>query len=302
MNSLLLKKSLQLFPVVGSKLKKQHTTTIRVPLLLKMLTSTITTTSTSKSKKGNNSDSEARIETILARHDSTQRSLLDEQCILVDPSDTNIGSASKRECHSLHNIEKEEEGDNPKGHQALHRAFSVFLFDTSGKLMLQQRSHEKITYPDHWTNACCSHPLNIPGEMDSWEVDSNAVKRAARRRLNYELGLAESELADLSLLHFLTRIQYKARNVPDDGCFGEHEIDYVLFLKGDFRLKPNKNEVKAIKYVNRAELAQMMAKKPDNSYLVTPWFGLIYEKFLSNWWNNLHDLKSLQEVSKIHRL
>lgn len=47
----------------------------------------------------------------------------------------------------------------------LHRAFSVFLFDSQNRLLLQQRASEKITFPDMWTNTCCSHPLNTPSEL-----------------------------------------------------------------------------------------------------------------------------------------
>lgn len=47
----------------------------------------------------------------------------------------------------------------------LHRAFSVFLFDSQNRLLLQQRATEKITFPDMWTNTCCSHPLNTPSEL-----------------------------------------------------------------------------------------------------------------------------------------
>jgi len=69
----------------------------------------------------------------------------------------------------------------------LHRAFSVFLFDSSNRLLLQQRSDEKITFPGYWTNTCCSHPLNVEDEKD--ENNHLGVKRAARRKLYHELGI-----------------------------------------------------------------------------------------------------------------
>lgn len=84
-----------------------------------------------------------------ANADPEQVKLMEEQCILVNHNDEVIGSASKKECH-LH---------NGKDDVPLHRAFSVFLFDSSNRLLLQQRATEKITFPDRWTNTCCSHPL-----------------------------------------------------------------------------------------------------------------------------------------------
>lgn len=85
--------------------------------------------------------------TVAAAHE-LQNTAMKEQCILVDEMDQCLGQASKRECHKVNN-----------GQIALHRAFSVFLFNTKGDMLVQQRSQYKITYPSHYTNACCSHPL-----------------------------------------------------------------------------------------------------------------------------------------------
>lgn len=102
----------------------------------------------------------------------------------------------------------------------LHRAFSVFLFNDKNELLLQQRASEKITFPDLWTNTCCSHPLGIPGETGSALPDAiMGVKRAAQRKLDQELGI-KKEQVPLEDFHFLTRIHYKA---PSDGKWGEHE-------------------------------------------------------------------------------
>lgn len=102
----------------------------------------------------------------------------------------------------------------------LHRAFSCFLFDDKNRLLLQQRASEKITFPDMWTNTCCSHPLGIPGETGSNLPDSvDGVKRAAQRKLDHELGI-KKEQVPFEDFHFLTRIHYKA---PSDGKWGEHE-------------------------------------------------------------------------------
>ena len=102
----------------------------------------------------------------------------------------------------------------------LHRAFSVFLFDDQNRLLLQQRASEKITFPDMWTNTCCSHPLHIPSETGSTLPEAiEGVKRAAQRKLEHELGI-KKEQVPVDKFHFLTRIHYKA---PSDGKWGEHE-------------------------------------------------------------------------------
>lgn len=112
----------------------------------------------------------------------------------------------------------------------LHRAFSVFLFNSKDQLLLQQRASEKITFPDMWTNTCCSHPLGIPGETGSTlEASIAGVKRAAQRKLDQELGI-KAEQVPLDQFHFLTRIHYKA---PSDGKWGEHESEQFLRLSRD---------------------------------------------------------------------
>lgn len=111
----------------------------------------------------------------------------------------------------------------------LHRAFSVFLFDSNKRLLLQQRATEKITFPDMWTNTCCSHPLGIPGETGA-ELDAAVlgVKRAAQRKLNHELGI-KPEQVPLDKFEFFTRIHYKA---PSDGKWGEHEGMSAIYCNG----------------------------------------------------------------------
>ena len=104
----------------------------------------------------------------------------------------------------------------------LHRAFSVFLFDTNNRLLLQQRAHEKITFPDMWTNTCCSHPLDEPGETGIGSEAIEGAKRAAQRKLYHELGIQAKEIP-LDKFHFLTRIHYKAP--CGDGVWGEHESE-----------------------------------------------------------------------------
>lgn len=149
----------------------------------------------------------------LAGYDAEQIRLMDEVCIVIDENDQPIGSASKKTCHLMSNIDK----------GLLHRAFSVFLFDSRNRLLLQQRASEKITFPDMWTNTCCSHPLGVPGETGA-QLDAavNGVRRAAQRKLNHELGIS-AEQVPLDDFRFLTRIHYKA---PSDGKWGEHESTF----------------------------------------------------------------------------
>ena len=116
----------------------------------------------------------------------------------------------------------------------LHRAFSVFLFDSQNRLLLQQRADAKITYPDMWTNTCCSHPLNYPEEGGvDLETAVPGSKRAAVRKLWDELRIKstlENSKPLLEQFQFLTRIIYKAVNVspkekPGEEKWGEHESE-----------------------------------------------------------------------------
>lgn len=143
-------------------------------------------------------------------YDEEQVKLMEEMCITLDVNDNPTGSGSKKMCHLMENIRK----------GLLHRAFSCFLFDSKRRLLLQQRSDEKITFPGMWTNTCCSHPLAVSGETGS-TLDEAVLgaKRAARRKLEHELGIAPEQVP-LEAFDFLTRIHYLA---PSDGIWGEHE-------------------------------------------------------------------------------
>jgi len=121
-----------------------------------------------------------------------QEAALEERCILVDQHDQECGFASKRDCHRLVN-----------GNLPLHRAFSVFLFNTKDELLLQQRSSTKITFPDHYTNSCCSHPLY---EIEHERKDLEGAKAAACRRLVFELGIPTSQCQPKDL-QYITRIR-----------------------------------------------------------------------------------------------
>jgi isopentenyl-diphosphate Delta-isomerase len=108
----------------------------------------------------------------------------------------------------------------------LHRAFSAFIFRPSdGKLLLQQRASEKITFPDMWTNTCCSHPLD-DFEVEKVEENQLGVRSAASRKLEHELGIPTSQ-TPIDQFQYLTRIHYLA---PSDGKWGEHESAYAHLL------------------------------------------------------------------------
>lgn len=211
----------------------------------------------------------------LNKYDPQQVTLLYEPLMVVDRQDQIIGQATKKDAHLLVNIENEP--------SLIHRAFSFFLFDSStlpSRLILQQRSIEKITYPSLWANTCCSHPLYNDIEMKG--IDG--VKQAVIRRIKYELGYEH----DLDLI-YLTRIFYQARNIPDDGIFGESEIDYIILAKHklnskvdlltDFQI--NQNEVKQIQSVTLNECENLVQQG-----LTTPWFTkIVQEGLLAKWWS-----------------
>ena len=102
-------------------------------------------------------------DSLLTNHDSAQSEMMDEMCIVVDREDRVLSSSSKLECH--------------RGDGVRHRAFSVLIFDSDGKLLIQKRSTEKITFPGVWANSCCSHPLDTDLENHGELGVINAAKR-----------------------------------------------------------------------------------------------------------------------------
>lgn len=232
----------------------------------------------------------------LQEFDKTQVELLAERCIVVNEKDEAIGGASKKECHLWTNIST---------NNLLHRAFSVLLFNSNNEMLIQQRSEAKITYPFHFTNACCSHPLCVDSELT--RENAIGVKMAAQRRLGYELGISPDQVPTESMT-LLTRIHYLAQNFPDTR-WGEHEIDYILVVKEDVDLNVNRNEVREVRYVSQSDLKSMLAKSrvpsgadgeginPDD-LIVTPWFRLLCERdggIIFKWWNNLSNLSPLTD-------
>ncbi len=201
---------------------------------------------------------------VLSGTDEIQEALMAEAIIVVDEYDEVLGSMSKLEAHT--------------GAGTYHRAFSVMLFDTSGRLLLQKRASSKITFPSVWANSCCSHPLHSEEEMDLH--DSMGVKRAAIRKLSQELGIKESQLP-LDSFQFVTRMRYQARQ---DAIWIEREVDHCLVFHGDVNVVPNSNEVDEIRWVNPEQLEEMLiADDPEN--VIAPWFRCIAARIMTeDWW------------------
>ena len=195
--------------------------------------------------------------------DSSQIKFLDDQLVLVDNEDNNIGSISKLNGHLISNKNKYP-----------HRAFSIFLFDSNNKLLLQKRGHKKITFPLLWTNTCCSHPLNIPSENTHENINNALVKR-----LDYELGIK----TDKSIYKLIDKIFYRA---PSNETYEEFEIDYLFIAKfekdsEDEEFKYNKNNIKNlfnkdevddIKFDTIENILNDINLHPEN---YTPWFKII---------------------------
>ncbi|KAJ9085938.1 isopentenyl-diphosphate delta-isomerase idi1 [Entomophthora muscae] len=152
------------------------------------------------------------------------------------------------------------------------------------------RASEKITFPSMFTNTCCSHPLNFAEELE--EKDQLGVR-------------IKPEQVPLDKFRFLTRIHYKAES---DGIWGEHEVDYILFIKADVDLNVNVNEVSSVKYVSSSQLKTLFQESKQGKVPMTPWFRLICETFLFDWWSVLESAGDLgvssvpADIKTIHKL
>ena len=201
--------------------------------------------------------------------DSTQASMMAEAVLQVDENDVVVGPISKADSHY-------QSG-------SLHRAFSVLLFNSDGKLLLQQRAHDKITFPSVWANSCCSHPLASAEEME--EDNALGVKVAAIRKLDQELGISPDSI-DINDFHFITKMRYSARMNAD---WIEREIDHILMIQADVELDPNPNEVSAVKWVSADELDAMLVDE-DSDDVIAPWFRCIAARLMNeDWWSAIGD-------------
>lgn len=166
-----------------------------------------------------------------------------EALIVVDTQDQVLGYGTKAELH--------------RGTGTLHRAFSIFLFNARGEVLLQQRSEQKALWPAFWSNTCCSHPRR--GE--TYEI-------ATQRRLEEELGVA----ADLAFTH---RFQYQAQY---DAAGAEHELCSVYVGRIDRDPNPNPLEVADWRWIAPSALDEWLSERPET---LTPWFKLEWEALRS---------------------
>ena len=192
--------------------------------------------------------------------DSSQAEMMEELVLCLDSDDNVIDSSSKFTTHH--------------GEGILHRAFSVLIFDSEGRLLVQQRSSDKITFPAVWANSCCSHPLDIDGENTD---PIEGVKEAARRKLDQELGIPRT-ITDDWKFHHIGRFEYKCRW---DSDWVEQEIDHVLIVEADCEVDFNRNEIQSVDWLDNDSLIQMMERKGRwKSQLIAPWFEAIFNNFL----------------------
>lgn len=180
--------------------------------------------------------------------DSSLNRYLEEQVIVVDSSDKNIGEMSLLESHL---------SDRIRNGNLTHRAFSLLLFDEEFNLLVQRRSLKKIAFPGTWGNSCCSHPLaNLKNELV--EGDSLGVRQAAERRSMQELNL---EVAYQNIVP-VARLYYREFG---EEFFGESEIDHILFsevegTKPNYFPQMNKNEIMDLEWVSLEGLDQWISK------------------------------------------
>ena len=166
-----------------------------------------------------------------------------QQVILVDENDQPVGLEVKLKAH--------QNGGR------LHRAFSVFVFNPAGQMLLQRRSRRKYHFGGLWTNACCSHPH--PGE---------SIEHDARARLRDEFGF------DVPLTEAFS-FTYRASDAASG--LTEHEFDHVLIGHFDGRPRPNPDEIDEWKWVTPDDLRQDMKRHPQD---YTPWFKIALEQVL----------------------
>lgn len=159
--------------------------------------------------------------------------------ILVDEKDNPLGTMEKMEAHRL---------------AKLHRAVSVFIYNSKGDWLLQQRAKHKYHSNSLWTNTACTHPYPKEKNID-----------AANRRLNEEMGLT-AELTEIFDFIYIEKL---------DNELTEHELDRVFIGKSDTLPKINPKEVMDYKYISYENLKQDIEKNPEN---YTVWFKKIFEK------------------------
>ncbi|MBU89285.1 MAG: isopentenyl-diphosphate delta-isomerase [Euryarchaeota archaeon] len=196
----------------------------------------------------------------LSKLDSSQLEMMKEMCLVVDENDKVIDSVSKIDCH--------------RGKGIRHRAFSVLIFDSEDRLLMQQRSIEKITFPGIWANSCCSHPLDVENENGD-EIEG--VIHASKRKMFQELGIPEEISSSWDYNH-IGRFEYSCR--WDDEWI-EHEIDHVLIVRASPELSINENEIMDTRWLTHEEINQMLEGENEwKNSIIAPWFRMIWKHFI----------------------
>ena len=176
----------------------------------------------------------------------------EENLILVNDQDENIGTMSKLNCHLDDGV--------------LHRAFSVFIFNAAGDVLLQRRSDHKFLWPMYWSNACCSHPR-----------EGENAEAAAHRRLEQELGITTD-------LVFLYKFIYQA---PFEDVGSEHELCWVWAGSAEQdQISANENEVAEWQFFSEEALNIELNRNPGN---YTPWMKMEWERIKQD---HAHQLSS----------
>lgn len=164
-----------------------------------------------------------------------------EYVVLVDELDNKVGLMEKMEAHI-----------NP----TLHRAFSIFIFNSKNEMLLQQRALSKYHTPGLWTNTCCSHPR-----------DGESLHDATKRRLQEEMGM-QCELKEA--FSFI----YKADVMQG---LVEHEFDHVFIGTSDDLPIINKDEVESFRYDTVQNIKADIERNPQN---YTAWFKIAFDKLI----------------------
>ena len=219
----------------------------------------------------------------LQQEDAAQATLMAEAVIAVAEDDTVIGPMSKLEAH------------HGAGHY--HRAFSVLLFNTKGEMLLQQRSSDKVTFPNVWANACCSHPLHSPEELEL--ENAMGVKRAAVRKLEQELGIDPAQVSTDDMV-YMTKMRYSARMNQE---WIERELDHIIVMCADVEINPNPNEVANTLWVDHDKMEAMLLEERAADQAIAPWFRCIAARIMQpSWWSAFNDKDALADLSdeRIH--
>ncbi|MEM7819591.1 MAG: isopentenyl-diphosphate Delta-isomerase [Candidatus Aenigmatarchaeota archaeon] len=167
---------------------------------------------------------------------------MSEFVILVDKNDKEIGTMEKIEAHKK---------------AKLHRAFSIFIFNSKNEMLIQKRAKTKYHCGGLWSNTCCSHPR--PGET---------IENATHRKLKQEMGF------DCELKEIFSFI-YKAKF---DNGLTEYEFDHVFIGKYESEIIPNKNEIDDWKFISIKELLKDVKNHPKK---YTPWFKKVLKKVIT---------------------